>query len=573
MRIPQRCPASCYSALTGAVVFGLLLAGCGDGATPQSPDSNSDEAIPVPAFRVLVSPGQSTIIEGEFTEFSVRLLDPDGKDLDVASVEWSSTDPAVAAVDQSGRAEGLFPGKVWIIAHSGEERDSANLSVLARAASIIVSPPAGTLPVGDSLELSAIVLDARGSEITDRAPIWSTSNPLVATVQQGLVIARDTGSALITSELDTALVRVSLTVTPEAFVSVSAGRGHTCAITTTARVYCWGANDHGQLGNNSTDPSSVPVQLSSTERFVVVSAGTAYTCGVTDTGTGYCWGDNSMMELGNANAGKVSLVPVRVAGIEQLSGISTSDMAQSCALKSDGTPYCWGYNRFGAVGNGSTADERTAITVIGGLRFLQLDAGYMRTCGISDVGAAYCWGRGGTAQLGNASFEFEMCTNRPCATSPVPVQGNLSFAMISTGATHTCGVSTNWEAYCWGWNEHGQLGTGSQDSSMIPEHVAGVQRFASISVASRHSCAVTPESEAYCWGENVDGALGNSSTINSSIPVAVAGGHKFEEVSAGHSHSCGLSSEGAAYCWGNNAMGQLGNGDWVGTAIPTPVEF
>jgi alpha-tubulin suppressor-like RCC1 family protein len=156
----------------------------------------------------------------------------------------------------------------------------------------------------------------------------------------------------------------------------------------------------------------------------------------------------------------------------------------------------------------------------------------------------------------------------------------LMFAMISAGSNHTCGVTLDGIAYCWGDNSSGQLGNGAKTNSPTPIPVSGALSFAMVSAGGHHTCGVTglptnppPVAGAvYCWGDNSFGQLGNGTTINSPTPVAVSGGGMFTTVSAGSQHTCDtLVNTGLQYCWGDNTFGQLGNGTTTSTTTPVAI--
>ncbi|MFL5494495.1 MAG: RCC1 domain-containing protein [Gemmatimonadales bacterium] len=135
----------------------------------------------------------------------------------------------------------------------------------------------------------------------------------------------------------------------------------------------------------------------------------------------------------------------------------------------------------------------------------------------------------------------------------------LSFIQVSAGTSHTCGLTTDSLAYCWGGNSVGQLGDGSNTERLTPVRVSGGLRFVQISAGNGHTCAVTKASLAYCWGDNFEGEVGDGTWENSrSSPTAVAGGRRFHQIHAGYVHTCALNLNDAAFCWGNNDLGQLG---------------
>lgn len=204
-----------------------------------------------------------------------------------------------------------------------------------------------------------------------------------------------------------------------------------------------------------------------------------------------------------------------------------------------------------------------------------VSAGGEHTCGLTTDGVAYCWGSGESGQLGNGTTY---------SAAPVPVSGGLTFTSVSAGGDFTCGLTAA-AAYCWGSNFVGQLGNGSTTSSTTPVPVLGSLTFTSLEAGWHHACAVTTGGAAYCWGFNRAGGVGDTSgaelcvdesfTTNPSpcntTPKLVTGGLVFASVSPGWLHTCGVTTAGQAYCWGYNGRGQLGNGDTTDAYGPVSV--
>jgi alpha-tubulin suppressor-like RCC1 family protein len=213
------------------------------------------------------------------------------------------------------------------------------------------------------------------------------------------------------------------------------------------------------------------------------------------------------------------------------------------------------------------AGEATAALAV--LSFRQVSAGHEHTCGVTTTDQAYCWGYNGFfihgGQLGDGTTTQRL--------KPVPVAGGLRFNQVSAGVTHTCGVTTDNRAYCWGRNDYGQLGDGTVETRLTPVPVAGGRRFRVVSAGNFHTCGITPANVLFCWGSNRYGVLGTGTAgSNSRTPARVAGGHTWRNVSAGFSHTCGAATTGRGYCWGNNTNFQIGNGTAnTGYRVPTRV--
>lgn len=197
------------------------------------------------------------------------------------------------------------------------------------------------------------------------------------------------------------------------------------------------------------------------------------------------------------------------------------------------------------------------------LTFTDIATGAFHSCGIATGGQAYCWGDNEFGQLGS-SAPMETCGGDTfaCSSVPVPVDGGLSFVALSGGLTHTCGIDDQGDAYCWGRGTEGQLGDGVLADSPVPIAVAGGLTFASISAgrAELTTCAVTAAGAAWCWGDNLSGEAGNGSKDIAATPVQVATALALGPVSVGNTHACAIAASSDTLCWGDNAAGQLGVG-------------
>jgi alpha-tubulin suppressor-like RCC1 family protein len=225
----------------------------------------------------------------------------------------------------------------------------------------------------------------------------------------------------------------------------------------------------------------------------------------------------------------------------------------SCGITFDNRAYCWGYGVSGQVGNGATAlAYRRPTLVKGGLHFVQLTAGTDHTCGVTTDNLAYCWGENREGQLGDGTTADR--------SVPVRVAGGRRFRQIQAGALHTCAVTPLDIAFCWGSNIYAQLGDGTTTRRLTPVRVMGGLSFRRVIAGGHHSCGLTTANKAYCWGENSDGQLGDGTTTGRTRPVAVSGGLSFSQVVAGSNHSCGVTTLKRAYCWGGDEDGQVGDG-------------
>lgn len=356
--------------------------------------------------------------------------------------------------------------------------------------------------------------------------------------------------------------------TPLSFIQVTVGAGHTCGVTTDNRAYCWGRNERGTLGDGTTTNRRAPRAVAGGLRFRFVSAGPNYTCGLTTDDRAYCWGDNVYGTLGEGSNVFARLKPVAVAGGRRYRQLRTGSQ-HACAVTLANVALCWGDNWSGKLGIGFGSSTTVPVPVhTGGLAFRQVLAGGLHTCGLTTDNKAWCWGGNDFGQLGDGA--------RGDGLALLPVAGGLTFAHLSLGNTHTCGVTTDDVAYCWGSNFVGTLGDGTQTTRLAPAPVAGGLRFRGVSASSSHTCGVTVGNAAYCWGHNREGQLGDGTFGERKFrttPNRVAGQLRFAKMSGMNvsGHTCGVTTGDRAYCWGHNAFGQLGDGTLTRRTRPVAV--
>ncbi|MDB5167906.1 MAG: cell surface receptor domain protein, partial [Candidatus Saccharibacteria bacterium] len=272
--------------------------------------------------------------------------------------------------------------------------------------------------------------------------------------------------------VDTAGVLASKTV-----LSIATGGYHTCAVTSDNLMYCWGYNYYGALGNNSTTQSNVPVAVTTTgvlngKTVTSITAGDYHTCAIASDSQAYCWGYNAYGQLGN-NSTAQSTVPVAVVTTGVLNGKTVSSITtgatHTCAVASDNLSYCWGDGGNGQLGNNSTTSSSVPVAtvttgVLNGKTVSSIVAGAKHTCAVASDSQAYCWGYNGYGQLGNNSTGQSTVPVAVTATGILAGKTVLSFA---TDGHHTCAVASDNQAYCWGQNINGQLGNSSLTNSSV----------------------------------------------------------------------------------------------------------
>lgn len=344
--------------------------------------------------------------------------------------------------------------------------------------------------------------------------------------------------------------------------AIAAGKLHTCAVTSTGAVKCWGAGGDGQLGNGARANAARPVQVAGlTSGVRVLASGGRHTCAVTAAGAVKCWGDNGYGQLGTGTTTSTTK-PVQVAGLTSGVTALAAGTDFTCAVLGSGAVSCWGRNHRGQLGTGTTTDVRRPTPVVGLTRGVTaVAAGDAHTCAVVS-GSVKCWGFNLNGQLGNGTAV--------AASRPVQVVGLTSgVAGVSAGYAGTCAVTTAGAVNCWGWAT--TVGSGTTRDAFTPVQVRGLTSgVRELGFGWFHACAVTGTGAARCWGYNTTYQLGVTGGA-SLTPTQVTGlSSGVVQITAGWGHSCARTTTGVVKCWGYNADGQLGAGS-TGAQSATPV--
>lgn len=362
---------------------------------------------------------------------------------------------------------------------------------------------------------------------------------------------------------------------PEVFTDVACGNLHSCAITSMGRLFCWGDDRAGQVGEDATAdtlPITVPNAVPGLTSVDEVGLGDDFTC-ARSAGSVYCWGTNSRGQLGDAtvtSAGAAS--PHRIPSLSGVTALAVG-AAHACAVQMGGAVRCWGQGSDGRLGNDTIADQRNPVAVpLPGVA-IDVVAGLAHTCALLADRTVWCWGNNTRAELGvTAEPTVGNASRVPLLLTALPID----VEAIDAFAAHTC-VRAGERLHCWGWNDSGELGSGSRmPTTSAPPVVATLPAGvvgdfggggAEYAFGGAHTCAIVG-ANLYCWGRGLSGEVGTGTNPFPPIltPTAV-GLTGTTRVAGGTAHTCAV-AEGAVYCWGANDRGRLGNGSETATNVP-----
>jgi alpha-tubulin suppressor-like RCC1 family protein len=357
-------------------------------------------------------------------------------------------------------------------------------------------------------------------------------------------------------------------VTTEETLYWSTGNDWLSIISTGENItYSWGSNALGQLGDNTSTNRSSPVSVvGEFNDWSQVSTGNQHSLGIRTNSTAWAWGNNSSGQLGDGTTTTRSSPVSVVGGFTDWFQVSAG-CTHSLAITTNGTAWAWGQNSYGQLGDNSTTNKSSPVSVVNILSgfsdWCQVSAGGSHSLGVRTNGTMWTWGNNSSGQLGDGTT-----TTR---SSPVSVVGGFTdWFQVSAGCTHSLAITTNGTAWAWGQNSYGQLGDGTTTSRSSPVNILG--GFTHISAGFDHSLGVRTDGTAWAWGNNSNGQLGDNTAISKSIPVSVVGGFTdWCQVSAGDSHSLGVRTDGTAWAWGNNSYGRLGDGTATSRSSPVSV--
>ena len=355
---------------------------------------------------------------------------------------------------------------------------------------------------------------------------------------------------------------------PEVITAIDAGWGYTCALSDSARAYCWGGVGVAEGADSLATATPRPVR--GDLPFQTIGVGDGFACGFVNGADVRCWALSAARRIPDGRIGDP--VPQQPADEPYFASLYVGQL-HVCALDPQGHAYCWGENMRGQLGIGVFGGtlwnrRQTPTPVATSVTFRELSLGADWTCGLALNGDVYCWGGG---------------SGGPDPTPFVVVSGQ-SFTTFATGGPdggrdRTCAFDSTATLSCWGTYHLGP------PSPAVVTPPTGIT-FARVQVGGglyfhnplpyqyqTQACALATSGQAFCWGDNLLGQLGDGTTTPHAAPAAAAGALLFQSISTGNFHTCGITTLVEAYCWGANKWGELGTGttDSVPATMPVRV--
>lgn len=344
---------------------------------------------------------------------------------------------------------------------------------------------------------------------------------------------------------------------PTPAAALSSGEMHGLALVS-GSVVAFGGNAQGQLG--AAVPLGIsPVTVPGIAGATKAAAGGRHSLAVLGDGTVRAWGSNSGGQLGNGTTTSSSS-PVPVSGLTSVIAVSGGS-EHSLAVRSNGAIWGFGRNNYGQLGTGTTSANPVTIPALsqslGG--FVAVSAGGTHSLGLMANGGVSSAGRNNYGQLGYS-------TSGGNGTVFGQIGGLNGMIAIAAGSEHSLAVRNDGRVYAWGYNNNGQLGTGTLANAPQPAQIPGFTGGLAVAASYRHSLVLKSDGTVWAFGQNTYGQLGDGTFTNRLSPVQVQGLTGIVAVAAGASHSFALGSDGSIWSWGSNTFGLTGSG--AQTTVP-----
>jgi alpha-tubulin suppressor-like RCC1 family protein/uncharacterized protein YjdB len=526
---------------------GVVTAGMNRGGSPStvtisaSSEGKTGSAaiavIPVPVSRVSFALDSVRLEPGAEQSPSISIVDTEGIALTGRTLAWTSNDTLVVKVSPAGVISavpytGAATREARIIAVAEGKADTLRAIVTPLAvARVLLSPDTVRLLAGATAQLMVVLQDSKATTLVNRSVSLNSQDTLIAsasgtdwklttTTYLGELTRTTQVIAAAEGKADTSVIVVNPVPVRQVVIqedSIALAPGMQRQLTAQARDSTGRTLSNRPLKWTSSDSSLVSISQQ----------------GLATPALSLANSDRTALIIAQSGA-YMDTVHVRI--VSSVNQVIASGGSHSCALADNGSAFCWGWNLYGQLGDGTTVSRSEPVAVSGNLSFSSIVSGNLHTCALTLLGRAYCWGANSLGRLGDGTTTQRLV--------PTPVSGNLTFRQIfNSGINHTCGITIDGGSYCWGYNINGQLGNGTTLNSLVPTKVSADVPFVTLAVNSFRTCGLTANGQAYCWGQEGSNVL---------TPQPVPFSNRFVSLAIGIGNTCGISTEGVLLCWGSN---------------------
>ena len=423
--------------------------------------------------------------------------------------------------------------------------------------------------LGDNSTVTKVVPVQEDSKSTDWSSVGAGAYHTAAIKSDGTLWAwgKNTHGELGDNSIVTKVVPVQEDSKSTDWSSIGGGYYHTAAIKSDGTLWSWGDNGDGQLGDNSTNNSVVPVQENSQSTdWSSIDVGYFHTSAIKNDGTLWAWGKNGDGQLGD-NSTVTKSVPVQEDSKSTDWSSIRAGWSHTSAIKSDGTLWSWGKNEDGQLGDNSTVTKVVPVQEDSkSTDWASVTAGFIHALAIKSDGTLWSWGGNNDGQLGDGTVINDLIPG------PIIVRDSFWINVVA-GSNHTAAIKSDGTLWSWGWNADGQLGDNSRNDSAVPvQEYSKSTDWASVTAGYSHTSAIKNDGTLWSWGKNTYGQLGDNSTVTKVVPVQEnSQSTDWSSVSAGVYHTAAIKSDGTLWAWGGNEDGQLGDGSTNDSAVPVNV--
>lgn len=332
-------------------------------------------------------------------------------------------------------------------------------------------------------------------------------------------------------------------------VKIVAGENNTLMLREDGTVWAWGSNSSGELGNNTTINSEIPVEVLGLSNVIDIDASVLHNIALCEDGTVWTWGSNGYGQIGNGTRVK-QLVPYQIEGIINAKSISAG-RNYSTVVKEDGTVWTWGSNSYGQLGDGTTTNRWEPVQVSNITGVNQVASGDYFNIALMEDGSLYGWGPNNNYQLG--------INNTTTQKTPVKISGVSNVKMVVAEGDHVLALLEDGTVWSWGYNNYGQIGRGNLGGNQTTP-LKILDNIAYIEAGEHNSYAITDNHKLLAWGRNQYGQIGDGTTVDKSIPTEIPIEFVLKTISMGTTHVVGLTDMNEIVIWGKNNYGQYGTG-------------